>query len=262
MKFTVPIPKLSSCKTTETPDGTNMYWTGPSLSKGKLPALFYFALSGEESLCLDPFNQPVAFLSKEEIRIFSLTLPAHGEGFDKMHALTYWNRELDENHNIISNFLQKVIASIDYLIGEKYIDPKYLAVGGLSRGGFIATHVAAIHSSVRTLLAFSPMTHLDSKSSLACSLNLPHLVDHLARPTLSTRFYIGNFDTRVGTDKCFSFIHKLSEKAMQKKIRPPPIEMIISPSIGNKGHGTSTEVFYDGACWVKNQLSTRTAKKE
>ncbi len=43
---------------------------GPSLDKGRLPAVMYFSISGEDSIGLDPFNQPALFLAENGIRVF------------------------------------------------------------------------------------------------------------------------------------------------------------------------------------------------
>ena len=56
---------------------TQAFFVGPSLEKGPLPTLIYFALSAEDSLQCDPFNRPVQFLEGLPLRIFSITLPGH-----------------------------------------------------------------------------------------------------------------------------------------------------------------------------------------
>ncbi|MFT4552277.1 MAG: putative esterase [Chlamydiales bacterium] len=248
----IPKPPPVTVKVLKGPSNTNIYWTGPDLSEGCLPALFYFAISGSESLSLDPFNQPVAFLSGEPLRVFSLTLPFHGEGFDKNKAVDLWVEEIQNGSDIISSFVQRVIDCIDSLIEEGFVDSENIAVAGLSRGGFIASHIAARHHSIKTVLGFAPMTIVRGNNSLADSLSLENITEQLTKKCL--RFYIGNRDQRVSTAKCFEFIEMLAEKSYEKKIRSPQVELIISPSIGYMGHGTSPSVFFNGACWVKERL--------
>ena len=84
------------------------------------------------------------------------------------------------------------------------------------------------------------------------SLNLEHLTPLLYNRTI--RFYIGNRDKRVGTAHTFSLTEKLAEKAYHNRIRSAPIELIIGPSIGYQGHGTSQAIFQEGATWIKNHL--------
>jgi predicted esterase len=247
-----PHPPSISCEILEGPSKEKIYWTGPELSEGCLPALFYFSISGEESLTLDPFNQPVAFLANENLRVFSFTLPYHDDGFDKSKAVDLWVEEIENGCDIISSFVQRVVDSINYLIEKQYVDTQSIAAAGLSRGAFIASHVAALHPSINTVLGFAPMTQFRSNSPLAESLALKHFTEQLTGKSI--RFYIGNRDMMVGTAKCFDFVEKLANQAYHQRIRPPQVEMFIVPSIGFKGHATAPETFFDGARWLKKML--------
>lgn len=241
------------------PSKLKIYHKGPGLDQGPLPSLFYFALSGAESLEQDPFNQPVAFLATDPIRVFSFTIPGHGEGLLNPEAMSFWSQEMMQNHNIIAEFVSQGLENIQYLIDQGYADPLHLAVGGLSRGGFVAAHLAANDPRIRIVLGFAPLTKLTylkefegMQNPIAASLNLSNLLDKLIDKKI--RFYIGNRDIRVGTEECFQFIHALAEAAYEKGIRSPKTELIIASSIGHKGHGTSIESFKDGAMWVKKEL--------
>ena len=136
------------------------------------------------------------------------------------------------------------------------------ALIGLSRGVFIAAHVASSLPGIPTLLGFAPLTQLSyakefqeknlQENALAKALSLTHLIPYLCNRTI--RLYIGNLDERVGTRHCFNWVEGLCAAALEKGIRSPKIELMIRPSIGHQGHGTSKETFYDGALWLKNQL--------
>lgn len=236
----------------------DIYYLGPDLSEGPLPALFYFALSAEESLQVNPFNQPVTLLSHLPLRIFSIDLPAHGPGLSAVQAIGVWAAEFTLGRDPITPFLHKVEDQIEALAVQKAFTQ--IAVMGLSRGAFIACHVAARLSEIRTILGFAPLTQLTFAKEFkeikehpkAEALNASHLVDALADKTI--RFYIGNLDKRVSTHRCFYFIETLCEAAYHRKVRSPPIELILKPSIGYQGHGTSKEVFQEGACWIAEKL--------
>ncbi len=70
------------CTSLLTPLGTTLYYCGPSHHDGPLPAFFYFALAGDESLTLSPYNHPVLPFEKQAMRVCSFTLPSHVAGFD------------------------------------------------------------------------------------------------------------------------------------------------------------------------------------
>lgn len=242
-----------------TPD-LPLYHIGPALDHGPLPSFFYFALSGPDSLCLDPFNQPVQFLQGKMIRIFSMTLPGHEANLSADNAMRVWAEDFSRNIDCISTFLDSVEQAIDFAIRERFVDPNKMGIGGLSRGGLIAAHAAARDERFKYLLGFAPVTRLSllkeftflKEHPIIKSLDVQNLASALA--PRHCRFYIGNRDTRVGTHELFHSVMSLVEAAHNQKIRTPQIECIITPSIGRDGHGTSPDIFKQGAMWMADCL--------
>lgn len=239
--------------------GSPIYHHGPDLQLGPLPTVLFFALSAQASLFEDPFNQPVLNLIQQGIRVFSWDLPFHGEGLDPHEAIRQWAHEFIHNPSFIFDFLEVCQLNINYLIEEGFVDLQRLGVAGLSRGGFIATHLAACDSRLKAVLGFAPLTEpkpLEELKSFPESfvdkVKLSSVADKLIHTRL--RFYIGNHDIRVGTDSCFHFIHHLSEVAFNHGIRSPTVELVIYPSIGHKGHGTPPHIFHEGANWIRTYL--------
>jgi hypothetical protein len=234
--------------------------TGPDFSSGPLPALFYFALSAQDSLGLDPFNQPVAYLSSLPMRVFSITLPGHENHLPPTQALNFWANELAHGRNPITEFVKKIKSVVETLLHQNILIPDRIAVAGLSRGAFIATHAAASIDPLRWVLGFAPLTDLSfakefqelQQDPLVMSLKLEYCIPSLIERSL--RYYIGNHDTRVSTRRCFDFVDKFAQTAFDSAIRSPQMEMVIGPSIGRDGHGTSKEVFHNGAQWVAEKL--------
>jgi hypothetical protein len=242
------------------PFQTRIDYIGPDLSEGMLPAFFYFALSGSESLHLHPYSQPARFLAEAGIRVFSYTIPGHEEGQNKFDAMHYWAEQLAAGKPILEDFFTKTARSIEWLIEQGIADPLHLAAGGLSRGGFVATHIAAQVKSIHTLLGFAPLTELnllkEFSNASSHSLDLVHIVESLAH-VQHLRFYIGNLDTRVGTDACFCFIRRLAEVGHMKRLKQQSVELMITQSIGHKGHGTAPATFEEGAHWIQNLISKK-----
>lgn len=253
-------------KTVTDPQGNEICYQGFGLEAGALPAFFYFALSGEESLTLSPYNSPALHLEGQPLRVYSMTIPGHGPGFDKFHAMQYWADQMAQEHYVLKDFFQRAAFSIDWLIERGYVDPEHLAVGGLSRGGFIAAHLAAREKRIKTVIGFAPLTCLSALEEFAsvkvatrvkiraASFDLENLTDHLTH-LRHLRFYIGNRDERVSTDACYSFIRKLADKAHEIRARHMHIELRISHSIGHKGHGTAPHIFEEGIAWLKERLT-------
>jgi len=228
---------------------------GPPLNTGPLPAVFYFSLSAHDSLHLDPYNQPALYLSSPALRIFSAALPGH-DILPPTEALRLWAEEIHHGRDVIQTFVQEVADYIRHLIENQIIDPQKIVMMGLSRGAFIAAHTAALLPEVSHILGFAPLTRLASVQEFehldVDRWDLTRLTEKLYNRTL--RFYIGNRDTRVGTESCFQFISALSQTAFEHQISSSPIELIIGPSIGHKGHGTSPDVFRQGASWLEQKL--------
>ncbi len=229
-----------------------LYHTGPALDHGPLPSLFYFALSGPDTLCLDPFNQPVQFLHGKMIRIFSLTLPGHENNLPATQAMSLWAEDFQKGQDFLSPFFDAIQQAIDFAVKERFADPNKLSAAGLSRGAFVAAHVAARDPRFRHLLGFAPLTRLSKirefahfDSPLANSFDLTELAPLLA--DRHVRLYIGNHDTRVGTRDCFDFAMSLVDH--KKKAH---VELNIYPSIGQMGHGTPPEIFKQGALWISS----------
>lgn len=235
--------------------GHNVLSVGNNSSE-MLPGIFYFALSAHDSLNLDPFNQPVELWKEYPVRIYSMTIPGHDEHFVTDKAIDQWAKEYKNGSDILSPFFTQVAQAIEDLIEMKLLDPAKVAISGVSRGSFVAAHVAAKVKQISHILGFAPLTTLmctkQFSDTNAQNLDLLHLCESLY--TRTHRYYIGNYDVRVSTAKCFEYFYSLSKLAHEKKVREAPIELIIKPSIGRFGHGTNKQTFEEGAYWLIKSL--------
>lgn len=232
-------------------NSSEIYHLGPPLSDGPLPTVFYFALSGDESLTLDPFNQFVQYLEDSPIRCFSLTLPGHGPSLKKENAIHFVAEAFEKGEDLFEPFFESCLENIQYLIENNWIDPEKLAVAGLSRGGYFASLLALRDSRIQTIIAFAPITNISFLIPKAAKYDLTNY----NFTSKKLRFYIGNRDQRVSTDLCFQFIRQVADQAFEKGDRSPQAELIITPSIGHMGHGTAPSTFQDGANWLKTHFN-------
>lgn len=249
-----------STKTLKIPNGSTLYYRGDPLEKGPQPAVFYFSISGKESLELGPFNQPAAFLEGKGIRVFSLDLPFHGEGQAKEKAMEAWALSFAKGDNLVKPFIESVSTAIDTLFELQALTEGKVVAAGLSRGAFIATHLAAADSRISTVLGYAPLTNLTTAqtfnhlndNTLVQSLGIDKLIDKLQG--IAVRYYIGNRDILVSTASCFDCIRQLADAKFASGEREPQAELIISPSVGHKGHGTLPHIFRSGTDWLEDKL--------
>lgn len=231
-----------------------IYYLGPSLDIKGQSTFLYFSISGQESLSLSPFNQIADLLHRKGIRILSWTLPGHHEEQDKNIAMSYWAEHLQE----LKTFIQMSHKLLDELFDRQVITSDHFAVGGLSRGGFIATHLLC-HPKVNYGLGIAPLLDLRclTEGQKLSDEELKGLALEPLCETLYTKklyYLIGNRDERVSTDKAFQFLRTLVNYAYDKRVRSPQIEMKIFPSTGYQGHGSLPHVFEEGAKWIFNQI--------
>lgn len=246
-------------KSIQMPNGTILHYRGPDLQMGALPTVLYFALSGRESLFVDPYNKPAEVLEKGGIRVFSIDLPAHGEGFDNLAAMRTWMEEIKKDPAFLDTFIDHCRQILDFLIQQNYADAKFLGAAGLSRGGYMATLLAANEARISAIVGFAPLTQLSRLSEyleIQPLLKPPHDLKDIAHKLIGRAicYFIGNRDERVGTKACFDCIQAMTEANYQSGLRSPPVEFHIFPSIGHKGHGTPVEIFELGARWMLANL--------
>lgn len=241
-------------------DALEVFHRGLQWGEGPCPTLLYFAAGGRESLQEDPFSQPVDLFLDGKTRVISVDLPFHGEGYDKMKAMELWALSMTAEDDFIGSFLGKLAVLLEKLKADGVIEPKKFAVAGLSRGGFLATLAAAKIGWIENVLAFAPVTSLSklegfgslTENPVLQKWALPLFAETLAHKKL--RYYIGNYDTRVDTDACYTLIRHIVRKGKAANIRTINAEMFIYPSVGHKGHGTPPHIFDEGISWLKGFL--------
>lgn len=236
----------------------NFTYFGPDLFWGPMPTVFYFSIDAHSSLCVDPFNQPIIPMQNHSMRVFSCDLPEHGLDLDPHTALSRWADHYIKGDSILETFMDKVSRFIDYLHQENIIDHR-IAVMGLSRGAFIAAHLASMNSKIKHITGFAPLTDLTKAKEfkdLPSSIKLPSPITSIKESLLNTsiKFFIGNQDTRVSTHRALETIVNLCDFALEKGIKSPLIEVNVYPSIGHMGHGTPPHIFEEGALHTLKKL--------
>jgi hypothetical protein len=236
----------------------NFSYFGPDLFWGPMPTVFYFTIDAHSSLCVDPFNQPIVPMMNHSMRVFSVDLPEHGNNLDPQTALSRWADHYANGHFILDEFILKLSRFLEHLHSESIIDHR-VGVMGLSRGAFIAAHLAHSCKRVKHLVGFAPLTDLRKAKEfveLDQSIKLPLSILNLENtfPECSLKFFIGNQDTRVSTHRALETILALCDQSLAAGIKSPAIEATIYPSVGHMGHGTPPHIFEAGSLHMIKKL--------
>jgi hypothetical protein len=227
---------------------------GPKLDEGPMPLIYYFALSGLESLEKDPINQITTSLEGKRVRFCSLDLPFHNGTLSPSDALASWASVIEQKIDLFSSFNEKVLESLSWLSSRGAVQSQ-IGIAGLSRGALAALQLTAIEPKFKAITLFAPLLFpsqhptfanvIDETLRFDCTNYLNQIVD---RPL---HIYVGNKDTLVKTSNAFTFFNKLTNLS---KLASPPQQLTITRSIGRWGHGTMKEVFYSGGAWLYDEL--------
>lgn len=232
-------------------NGIEFHYLGPSLSEGPAPTIFYFALSAQATLLVDPYNQPITSLDFHRVRVMTCTIPEHEEPKSPYDAIASWVQHLQNHQDILTSFFKKVAEAIHVMIEKNMIKIHQFGLMGLSRGAFIATHLSYYFDFPIPVVGFSPLIKLSQTKEaqeakmLTSSLDLTNFKDKLIDKRIF--YFIGNKDSRVGSKICADFIFDLALLANEKNIRSLPFELKVFPSIGYMGHGTPKAIFIEGS---------------
>ncbi len=213
-----------------------LFSIGPPFGK-KAKTVLYFFVSGKDSLTLNPIAKPALLLAEKGYRVISATLPGHADSIRPEYIRSLWG----QNPNLLEEFFFNVETSLLEISDD--IDGPISALG-LSRGAFIATHLAARIDEINKVVGFAPLTFLES----APHLDLIHLAPKLKHKEI--RYSIGHNDTLVDTTRVISTVSSFMKVLSAKQLQNSAIELTITPSIGRDGHGTSSQSFENGVKWL------------
>ena len=240
-----------------TPDGIRFGILG-KLPDRPLPVLIYFTTSLEGSLQNPDYAKLGWMLAANGFLVVSLDVPCHGlDKGPERNELSCWARRLENGDDFLKAFTSRVSKVLTHLVEKGHADPSRVIAAGVSRGGFIASHVAAGDARVSGLVALAPVTDLLelrefenlSTLPLANRIALNRIADGLAGRAVF--IWIGNHDTRVGTDACLSFARALVQASIAAG-RKADVELHMVPS---EGHRSNESTYSEAAGWISTRYS-------
>ena len=251
-----PDPSITRGKT---PGGVEYGIWGPA-SDGPAPVLFMLAGTIDSTLSKPYFRQCGNELAEHGYRTVSIDIPCHGtqtrEG--EPAGLSGWSYRAAKNEDIVAESNARLSEVLDHLIKTKVADPNRIAVGGTSRGGFLAIHFAAHDARVKCVVAFAPVTDpaaLNEFKAIADHPFLAKLNPEGQAKKLAGRpvwIVIGDQDERVGTDRAVALAQKITNASRELKL-DSRVELHVMPE--PRGHTTPRGSSERAAKWILAQLN-------
>jgi esterase FrsA len=199
----------------------------------------------------------------------ALDPPAHGEDLrpgepgGMAGGMVAWRQRLDRGEDFISPFIDHARRVLDYMIKERYTDAARIGVIGISRGGFLAGHLAAADARIKVIVGLSPLVDLMAltefrgtpRADAAEKLALIHLAPKLAGRSFWVG--IGNTDERVDADRAIAFTRALVRASVGLEDHPVvPVELVVGPAVhaGSFGHYSVEQADALAADWILRQF--------
>ena len=230
-------------------------WTGPRLVQHPAvsvdrPTLLYFGVEAPAMFTHPRYREIVAPLEQDWL-IVALDPPAHGDdrraGEDR--ALAAWATRIRGGDPLVPPFTDLVSRALDYLIASGQTDPARVFVAGISRGGFLALHVATVEPRIRGVVAMMPVTDLRALKEFAALQTHPYTIglalharaQALARVPLYVR--IAADDDRVGGATCAAFVALVTQAGGSVDFQTRP----------GREHGLPSNWGLHAAQWLRSQ---------
>lgn len=205
------------------------------------PTLFVLGADATHNLS-DPNSIESGRALREQQGFLCVSLDSPCEGGDQRPdepwGLAGWRTRVEAGEDIVADFNTRAGSVLDCLVDEGYTDPGRVVFLGISRGGFLALHVAAADPRVRAVAAIAPVTELRKLEEftglddhpLTESLALLHRAAALVdRPVW---LIIGDRDHRVGTDHTIALARAIS-RCSEQNGAPGRVTLHVVPADGH-----------------------------
>ncbi len=225
----------------------------PPQRNAPAPTLFLFAMTGADTLTIEPYCRVGHLLHAQGWNVVSLDLPCHGadQRPGEPPELAGWAARTAAGEDLVAAFQTRVNDIVDHLIAQGIADPAQISAAGTSRGGYLAFQAAAGNPRIRAIAAFAPVTDLLALNEFAGQDQNP-LVQRLALlnevEKMSDRaswVIIGNADARVSTDKAVAFSRAVAVRSQARCLAcDVTLQVLAVP-----GHNSLPEWHDEAAAW-------------
>ena len=250
---TAPVLRLDSAGTARL-GGVAVTYRSDGAPGPPRPTALLLSGRGDEALTLPGFAPVADVLVAAGWLTVSLDLPAHGAdtrpGENAVNGFDGWGQRIAAGENLADAFGATVGRLLDALTRDQWTDPRRIAIGGVSRGGFLAAHAAARDRRIRAVALLAPVTDLAvvaelqhlAASPLLQALSLTRAAPRIAPTPVWLR--ISDHDDRVGTAAALAFADALRQGG-------GPIVLEVVPGPGHALPAGSPEA---AAQWLTAQV--------
>ena len=255
--------RLQTATQLQTGDGVRFAFIGPKEAR-RAPLVFILGGDRKGTLEGESSNVVGSVLAGQGFVQASVDIPCHGD--DKRpgepDGLSGWRSRLEKGERLFAAFNTQVASVLDYLVRQGTVDAARVGVCGISRGGFVALHLAATEPRMRFVVAFAPVTDLLALREFngiadpapARALDVMTLADKLVdRPIWIS---IGHNDERVGSGHAIDFALHMMRISVKHKMpmihfwSGDDIRLTVTPSEGANGHSSYRGAHEDAATWI------------
>jgi pimeloyl-ACP methyl ester carboxylesterase len=201
---------------TKTTAGGTRYAMYPAQAGGPAPLLVSLGTAAHANLTHLDFSRQGLLLREKGWNVVSVDPPCHGEDLrsGERAEILGWVDRFAKGEDTVAAFVARTNDVIDELVRDGVARPGAIAVMGISRGGFLAFHVAAGNARIGAVCTLAPVADWSvlrefagmTENALVKGTAVMNIADTITCPVWTI---IGSSDDRVDTGKTVEVMQRL-----------------------------------------------------
>ena len=191
----------------------------------------------------------------------SFDLPAHGERVDRFgEGITGWRNAFVAGVDPFAQLVEEGRAVLDECVRRGWARPGRIAVGGTSRGGYMALRLLAADDRIAAGAGFAPVTDWRCLAEFAADRERDDLarlrLDQVAEKMAGRHVYlsIGSTDERVSTAACRDLQKRLVQAQLHAGFDASCARFLLTE---DQGHTMGTAGYEQGAAFLLKWSTAR-----
>ncbi len=229
----------------------------PAQFGGPAPTMVLLGASAHTNLTHPDFSRQGLLMHAKGWNVVALDAPCHGDDLRPGEAqeILGWAARFQKDEDAVADFVRRTNDVIDQLVKDGAAKPGSVAMMGISRGGFLAFHVAAGNARIGAVCALAPVMDWGvvrefaqmRDNKLVRSTALINWADKITCPVWTI---IGSDDDRVDTAKTVEVMQRL---LANNKTRNAGLAIDLHVT-STPGHSSQAWWHDEGAHWLLNRV--------